>query len=413
MPSFTGERISAVSQPDGGSPHRVDQEHQDPREHFVREVPLVEILDFAKHQVRQLVECAPYQFPAYSKSGKWVTTDRWAPSWTGGFLTGLMWLFARHSDDDWWRRTADAYCFELEPRRCDATTHDLGFIFDPSWGRRHQEYGDERSREVLIDAGRTMAQRMQPGGYLCSWVDPGNTFIDIMMNVGIVFEASRLSDDDALRDVAIRHCLTTQRYLVRGDGSTIHEGWFDPDSGEFLRASTHQGWRPDSSWARGQAWAIYGFADAYRYTNESKFLATACTAADYFIEMTPGFLAPNDWCEVDPTIPVEASANATAASALLTLADLVPPGVQAQRYRSFALSSLKLLMSTEYVAVDRPGWEGILLHSIYNSPEGLGVDESVMWGDYYFVEALTKAMELPVDSDRHPQFVASGIHHDK
>jgi unsaturated chondroitin disaccharide hydrolase len=109
---------------------------------------------------------------------------------------------------------------------------------------------------VVIQAGQTMGLRfMEKGGYLRSFLAPDSLFIDIMMNVGIVFYAAEQSGDDDLFQKALQHCLTSRRYLVRGDGSTAHEGIFDLDSGEFLRHSTQQGWRSDSSWARGLAWA--------------------------------------------------------------------------------------------------------------------------------------------------------------
>lgn len=126
-----------------------------------------------------------------------------------------------------------------------------------------------------------MAGRLQAaGGYLSTWVDPGSTFIDVMMNVGIIFRAAEYSDDPALAEVALRHCRTSRRHLVRGDGSTLHEAWFDVASGQFLRGATHQGYRADSSWARGQAWAIYGFTTAYQHTGDADLFDSACRAAD-------------------------------------------------------------------------------------------------------------------------------------
>ena len=104
----------------------------------------------------------------------------------------------------------------------------------------------------------------EKGAYLRSFVADESLFIDIMMNVGIVFYAAQQSGDEELLSKAHQHCQTTRRYLVRGDGSTSHEGIFDLETGEFLRQSTHQGWRGDSAWARGQAWALYGFGTAYQ-----------------------------------------------------------------------------------------------------------------------------------------------------
>jgi unsaturated chondroitin disaccharide hydrolase len=187
---------------------------------------------------------------------------------------------------------------------------------------------------------------------------------------------------------------------VRGDGSTSHEGIFDLDTGEFLRQSTHQGWRGDSAWARGQAWALYGFGTAYQLTGEWDYLQTAQLCADYYIEKTsfdvdatfgPG-IPPNDWDGHQSR--VESSAAAIAASGLLNLAKLVQDPVYAARYGQAALIILDTLTCPEYLALETPGWEGILKHGMYHLNHGLGVDESVMWGEYFFVEALDKALAL-------------------
>ena len=366
-----------------------------------RTVDLDEAFDFAERQVRALVTTQPGLMPTYTEGGRWVLDgDPWAPSWAGGFLTGMMWIFAERTQDAWWREQAEKYCLLLEPRKNDTGTHDIGFVLDPSWGRWYELDASPRAREVLAQGGRTMAGRMQEaGGYLSTWVDPGSTFIDVMMNVGVIFRAADLTGDDRLRQVALRHCLTSRRFLMRGDGSTVHEGWFDVTTGEFLRASTHQGWRSDSTWARGQAWAIYGFSVAYGYTRDPALLDAARRAADYYIEHTPGHgIPPNDWVEPDPPLAWEASAAACAAAGMLRLGqvaeELAGDRSAAARYREYGLAILTSLRSTEFLAVDTPGWQAVVRHATYHNDTKLAIDESVMWGDYYFVEALDLASRL-------------------
>ena len=143
----------------------------------------------------------------------------------------------------------------------------------------------------MIEAGRTLAQRRQKGGYLASFIGPQSTFLDITMNVAIVFWAARETGDDALRQVALEHSRTSARCLVRPDGGTAHEGIFDVDSGRFLWQSTHQGWRADSTWSRGLAWALYGFTAAHRLSGENEFLVTRAPA-DYHLRRTPAGLVP-------------------------------------------------------------------------------------------------------------------------
>jgi unsaturated chondroitin disaccharide hydrolase len=182
---------------------------------------------------------------------------------------------------------------------------------------------------------------------------------------------------------------------MRGDGSTVHEGWFDVETGEFLRAATHQGWRSDSAWARGQAWAIHGFTTAYLHTGDVDLLDAAHRAANFYIAATPANgVPPNDWTDPSPVVPYEASAAAIAAAGMLHLADASDANDAGDRYRSYGLRILQTLLSTEFIAADTPGWEGILRHATYHYRNGLGIDESVMWGEYYFVEALERAGSL-------------------
>ena len=358
-----------------------------------RRLSVEDAFAFAEQQVRDLVTSAPNRMPTYTHAGRWVLDDDpWAPSWNGGFLTGMMWAFARRTGEPWWHQQAAHYSRLLESRKNDPGTHDLGFVLEPSFGRWYDLDGSAYAREVLIQGARTMAGRLQAGGYLSTWVDPGSTFIDIMMNLGLLFRGARYSGDDTLRDVALAHCRTTRRYLMRGDGSTVHEGWFDTTTGEFLRADTHQGWRPDSTWARGQAWAIYGFADAYGHTGEADLLDAARRAADYYIHRAPDDgVPPNDFTHPEPELPWESSAAAIAASGLLRLAAAMSQSEGAARYRAYGLRILDTLRTTTFLAADTPGWQGILRHAIYHYRKHIGVDESVMWGDYYFVEALERA----------------------
>lgn len=367
-----------------------------------RTLSVEDALDFAQEQVRALVKTSPGQMPTYTENGRWVfQRDPWAPTWSGGFLTGMLWLFAARTGHDWWRQRATSYCEQLEPRKHDTGTHDVGFVLEPSWGRWHDQAPTARTQDVLVEGGRTMAMRLQQaGGYLSTWVDPGSTFIDVMMNVGIIFRAAEYSGDDRLRETALTHCRTSRRYLVRGDGSTAHEGWFDVTTGEFLRTATHQGWRSDSSWARGQAWAIYGFTTAYRHTGEPDMLDAACRTANYYIAHTPdNGVPPNDWLDPSPAKPWEASAAAIAAAGMLHLARSLDDG-EGDRYRDYARTILSTLRSTQFLAADTPGWQGILRHATYHHRNGLGLDESVIWGDYYLVEALDLASNEPGTAHR-------------
>jgi unsaturated chondroitin disaccharide hydrolase len=356
-------------------------------------------LEFARRQVARLVERDPGFYPMYTHGGRWRHELPAWTRWCDGFLPGMMWIFHQQAepgsaDARRWFELAAGYSRPLEPRQFDRDVHDLGFLFLSTYHRWFRVTGDPALRDVLIQAGRTMALRFrEKGGYLRSFVAEDSLFIDIMMNVGIVFYAARETADRSLHDIALRHSLTTRRVLVRGDGSTAHEGLFDTATGEFLRQTTHQGWRGDSCWSRGLAWAIYGFGSAFRHTGDPRLRSTAEACADYYLSHTPeGGVPPWDYdAPAESRRLVDTSAAAIAACGLLRLASVARDAARSRRYRTAALRTVETLCR-EHVARDDPGWEGILKHGVYHLHKKLGVDESVMWGEYFFVEALDRAL---------------------
>jgi unsaturated chondroitin disaccharide hydrolase len=354
-------------------------------------------MGFAQGQVLSLITAYPDFYPMFTEEGKWRHGKQAWTRWCDGFLPGMMWIFARRTGDPEWRERAERYSRGLEERKHDRDVHDLGFVFWSTYKRWFDLTGDPALNDVVVTAGTTMGYRFnEKGKYLRSFVAPESCFIDIMMNIGIIFYAAHQSGNDDLLHKVTEHCLTTRRYLVRGDGSTAHEGIFDPGTGEFLRQTTHQGWRNDSSWARGQAWALYGFGTAYRFSGDPRFIDTAERCADFFIDRTGvGGVPRNDWEEPNPERPWESSAAAITASGLFQLAELTTDAVRSTRYRDYAVRIMATLLAPEFVADQTPGWEGILKHGTYHERLDLGVDESVMWGEYFFVEALDKLLGAP------------------
>jgi unsaturated chondroitin disaccharide hydrolase len=356
-------------------------------------------LAFAERQTAATVERTPDYFPIYTTRGKWHHGGELWTDWTGGFFAGLMWRFHRRGGDARWRSLAEHYSRLLEHRQHDRNVHDLGFIFLNTYRPWHELTGDERLRQVLIQAGRTLALRFVPQGrYLRSFVAPESLFIDIMMNVPLIFYAARESGDNDLDELALAHCRTTRDTIVRPDGSTAHEGIFDLETGAFLRQSTHQGLRPDSAWARGLAWSLYGYSQCYALTGRAEFLEVAERNAGYWLAHLPADRVPYWDFHADVSQPPpwgrqkDSSAGAIAASGLLDLAGQTASAERGAAYRQTALATLEALAGPDYLAEATPGWEGTLLHGVYHTKKGLGVDESVMWGEYFFVEALTKAL---------------------
>jgi unsaturated chondroitin disaccharide hydrolase len=363
-------------------------------------------LDFAERQVAATIERTPDYFPIYTTGGRWHHQGELWTDWTGGFFAGLMWQFARrgHADPsrghaDPWRARAEHYSRLLEHRQHDRNVHDLGFIFLNTYRPWYELTEDDRLRQVLIQAGRTLAMRFQERGqYLSSFIGPQSLFIDIMMNVPIIFYAANETGDAELRRVAEAHCRTTRDTLVRPDGSTAHEGLFDLATGKFIGQATHQGLRADSNWARGLAWSMYGYSQVYALTGEREWLDVAERNADFWLTHLPKDHVPYWDFAADLSAPLpwgpqkDSSAAAIAASGLLDLERQTSSLDRAVAYRQTALAMLDALNAPEYLAVDSPGREGILKHGVYHTAKNLGVDESVMWGEYFFVEAMMKVV---------------------
>jgi unsaturated chondroitin disaccharide hydrolase len=366
---------------------------------------------FAAQQVRRLLEAHPDFYPIYTMGGRWKHEGPAWTHWCDGFLPGMMWIFHERNGEQYWLDSAIRYSKPLEPRQHDRAVHDLGFIFFSTYLRwlnalRRKGSNAPECRhieDVLIQAGTTMSLRFkEKGQYLRSFVADDSLFVDIMMNVGIIFyaaqkqrERGKTKEAAELLRVATAHCRTSQRYLIRGDGSTSHEALFNLDTGECLKQTTHQGFRGDSCWSRGLAWAIYGFCTVYDFTRDTAFLDASEACARFYIEHTPEHgVAPWDY----DALPTESrkledsSAAAIAASGLYNLSLASASFEKRTLYRQYFRRIMATLTTDQYLGRDA-GWEGILKHGVYHIHKKIGVDESVMWGEYFFVEALAKALE--------------------
>jgi unsaturated chondroitin disaccharide hydrolase len=364
-------------------------------------------ISFAQKQVRELIETYPGFYPLYTHKGKWKHDLPAWTHWCDGFLPGMMWLFLESGQADdpaSWRAMAEKYSTDLEHRKEDRDVHDLGFIF---YHGTYKRWFDATVREgkptaklndVVLRAGQVLAMRFkEKGKYLRSFISDESLFIDIMMNVPVIFYAARQTKDAGLLRVAMEHSLTTRRTIVRGDGSTSHEGIFDLHTGEFLRQTTHQGFRGDSAWSRGLAWSLYGFGTCYELSGEARFLETAEQNAAFYLEQTPADGVPPWDYDAPETGKLsrhqpDSSAAAIAACGLFNLARLTQDRLRARAYREAALKIVATLTKPPYLASDDPAWGGILKRGVYHIHKGLGVDESVMWGEFFFVEAMTMAL---------------------
>ena len=355
-------------------------------------------LEYSLSQVqRNLVELNG--FPERVENGQWICIEN--GGWVGGHWVGLLWLSFSYSQDSALEAAARAWAARLIPRQFDTTTHDLGFLFELSHILGYELTGDEAFIPPAIQAAESLSQRFNPsGGYFQAWgpLDAplelrGRAIVDTMMNLDLLFWASQRTGDPKLAQMAEIHARTVMKFQIRSDFSTSHVIDFDPLSGTFLKQDTHQGLSADSCWSRGQSWAVYGFGDCYRATGDSVFLETARNLATCALENLPTDRVPY-WDYASPEIPNDvrdSSAASILASGLLNMAMLETRPENVARWRSHAEAILKSLWEN-YSSRGTPE-PSILIHGTRSRPHGL-MDHGLIYGDYYFVEALLTLQKM-------------------
>jgi unsaturated chondroitin disaccharide hydrolase len=314
-----------------------------------------------------------------------------------------LWLALSRTHDPRFEEWARYFGDLVAPRQRDENTHDIGFIFYPSFALGHWVTGDEKLSEPAVLAARTLITRFNPrGAYLQAWgpLDHprarASTAIDTMMNLPLLWWASRITKEPEFAEIARAHAATSARYYLRPDGSTYHIYTFDPDTGAGIEGGTYQGANPDSTWSRGVTWGIYGWALAYREHRDPAFLEAAEKAAGYFVGALPADLVPPwDFADGDPSAPKDSSATAICVNAFLELGEVHPDALQRAYYRGIAEAMLASLCR-DYLGRDEEEGEGILLHSAYSVPHNDGVDSSVMWGEWFFLRAVSHLTTDPV-----------------
>jgi hypothetical protein len=287
----------------------------------------------------------------------------------------------------------------LEKEKMNAGTHDMGFKMFTSFGNAYRLTNNATYRDIIIQSARTNIKRFNPvTGVIRSWDHSRDKWanpviIDNMMNLELLFWAFKETKDSAFYKVAVSHANTTMKNHFRPDFSSYHVLDYDVQTGAVVKKNTHQGYAHASAWARGQAWALYGYTVCYRETGKKEYLHLAENIAQYILNhpRLPSDLVPY-WDFDDPKIPHvprDASAAAITASALYELANLQP--YKKTYYQGFADRILSSLSSSDYLAPVASSSHGFLLyHSTGGLPNGFEVDAPIVYADYYFLEALTR-----------------------
>lgn len=330
-------------------------------------------------------------FPHITEANKWQFTPDGV--WTGGFWAGLLWLSDGVAHDSMLRQRAIHFTNRLLPRAEDKRNHDLGFMFAPSAVKAWRVLGDPRYRDAAMLAARTLASQYNPAcGFIPGWGFfggedwSGNVLIDTLMNLPLIVWAVQQGGERKLLDVVHGHARNTMRYLMREDGSVFHMYRFSPQTGAPLGGDTYQGHSPHSTWSRGQAWAFTGLAMLADMLDDSEYAAASERAADYFLAHVPADgVAPWDF-EARGWTHKDASAGAIASYGLARLHDVTG--------KSRYLEAAGWLLESLVHRCANTGIEGgLLLHATADLPHGHGIDESVMYGDYYYLKALLALKE--------------------
>ena len=358
-------------------------------------------------------ECA---FPDANSEGNFYTpggNPYRIDDWTSGFWTGEVWLAYENSTDPAVReqlKTAGDKQVVTYLDRINATLavdhHDMGFLYSPSCVAAYKLTGSETAKEAAIKAADQLMTRYQPAGeFIQAWGEmnaPDNRrlIIDCLLNIPLLYWATEVTGIQRYREVAEKHIHTAMKYVVRDDFSTWHTVFIDPE-GNFVKGATCQGYKDSSAWARGQSWGVYGTAIAYKNTGREEYIKYFKGVSHYFLHHLPDDICPfwdlsfGNGDEAEQ--PRDSSTAAVVACGFLEMSKYLPEE-DAKYYTSLARKLLASLIRG-YQVTDPKVSNGQLLHGVYakstptNTCKNAGVDECVIWGDYYFMEALTRLLK--------------------
>lgn len=359
---------------------------------FERAAAQFKVLDASVDSVAAVKGTALYP-RSIARSGELSTSGyKW---WCSGFYPGSLWFVYEYTGDESFKELARKYQAGLEPLRFRTDDHDVGFQLMCSYGNDLRITGEPDCIPVILDGAASLATRFDPEvGCTRSW-DHGKwafpVIIDNMMNMELLLKAVELGGDKSLGDVALSHARTTMKNHFREDNSCFHLVDYDPQTGAVIGKQTVQGYADDSAWARGQAWALYGYAMLYRFTKEQDMLDHAVSVAEYILPRLPEDVVPY-WDYDSPLIPDDvrdASSAAIMASGLIELATYVDQE-KSERYLEAAEKMLRALASDEYLAEEGSHYGFLLKHSTGNKNKESEVDVPLTYADYYFLEALLR-----------------------
>ncbi|MEK3883746.1 glycoside hydrolase family 88 protein [Paenibacillus sp. PL2-23] len=340
------------------------------------------------------------QFPHCSKNDEYMLTPN--NTWTDGFWPGILWLCYEYTGDNDFleaaRRTVESFRNRME-KQIRVDFHDLGFLYSLSSKAQWMIEKDPQAKALTLEAADMLMLRWRPkSGIIQAWgnegdeLNGGRIIIDCLMNLPLLYWAHRTTGDEKYLDVAVKHADRSRRFLIRGDDSSYHTFYFNQETGEALRGGTQQGYDDGSTWTRGQAWGIYGFALSYAYTKDPLYLETSLRLAKYFLNRLPedhvvywDFEAP-----VTPETKRDSSASAITVCGIHELLKYLPADHPDRAFLEDGMNKSIRGLVESYSTMDMPGAQGFLKRGSYSVRKGNSPDDFVIWGDYYYLEALMR-----------------------
>ncbi|CAG7607409.1 Unsaturated glucuronyl hydrolase [Paenibacillus solanacearum] len=359
-------------------------------------------IDDAVEKVRRNIGKFGDGYPHVGQQGSYSGNLNPNNEWTSGFWSGLLWLSYEYTKDPVFREAAAATVDSFHRRLIHNEAiehHDIGFLYTLSSKAQWMIEHDETAKQLTVQAAEKLYGRWRAeGGYIQAWgpigcpEQGGRIIIDCLMNLPLLYWASQTTGEARFAEIAVAHAELSRRYLVRGDDSSYHTFYFDQQTGEPVGGATAQGYRHGSTWTRGQAWGVYGFALSYRYTGDAAYLETSKRMARYFLAHLP----EDQVAYWDFDVPVQggtyrdSSASAIVCAALLELLEQLPDGDPDRAWLQQGLERSLRSLTERYAAIGQPEAEGLLLHGSYSVRGNNAPDDFMIWGDYYYLEALLR-----------------------
>jgi len=358
----------------------------------------------ALKKVDKCIDQVGFLFPNEYSVGNVYKTVENVFGWGNGFWSGILWHAYQLTGNEKYKDTVLGQIPSYTKRiteKIGVNHHDMGFLFTPSCVAAYKLCGNEEARDAAIKAADHLCTRYQEKGqFIQAWgnVDDPKSYrliIDCLLNIPLLYWASEVTGNPRYDEIAWNHFNSTIEVCCRPDASTYHTYYFDPATGAPLEGKTHQGAFDDSAWARGQTWGIYGPMLTYIYKKSDKALQVTKATINYFLNNLPSdYIAYWDLCFQDgSTEPRDTSSNAIALCGML---EIIKHMDESDPLRQIYINASKIIMNALIdgaISKDVPESNGLLLHQTYALPQGIGIDEHNIWGDYFYMEALHRMLD--------------------